>query len=244
MPEFEILCLANSRKHQGRCVAGIRLDGEGWLRPAGWNAEGTLYSNDYFLADGTETGVLDVLRIGCVRPRPEVHHPENWLIKREPWTLLARPASEEIAPLLQHHLTPGQDLFGDTSDCILYRTLRETPISASLALVLPDEIRWGVHAKPYGSRQFRVLFSLGSASYDLPLTDQNWEPRLNLLPPGMHHRLRAGLQPEEVILLTISLSEPFQKNIQAEKVCHKLVAAVIVLPAAWRDQIQTERRQI
>ncbi len=34
MPQFGIICLANSRKNGGHCVAGLRMDGGGWLRPS------------------------------------------------------------------------------------------------------------------------------------------------------------------------------------------------------------------
>ena len=30
MPVFDILCLANSNKMRGSCIAGLRLDGGGW----------------------------------------------------------------------------------------------------------------------------------------------------------------------------------------------------------------------
>jgi hypothetical protein len=32
MAQVDLICLANSRKLGGRCVAGLRLDGSGWVR--------------------------------------------------------------------------------------------------------------------------------------------------------------------------------------------------------------------
>jgi hypothetical protein len=49
MPTVEIICLANSRKHSGRCVAGLRTDGQGWIRPVGPSDNGTLFPWHYTL---------------------------------------------------------------------------------------------------------------------------------------------------------------------------------------------------
>jgi hypothetical protein len=71
MPKFEIICLANSRKLSGRCVAGILTDGSGWLRPVSANPDGTLFSHHYRLSDGTDAQVMDVLELELAQPRPE-----------------------------------------------------------------------------------------------------------------------------------------------------------------------------
>jgi hypothetical protein len=33
MPTFEMICLAKSSKRGGICIAGLKTDGSGWLRP-------------------------------------------------------------------------------------------------------------------------------------------------------------------------------------------------------------------
>jgi len=33
MPSVDLICLANSHKWNFRCVAGLRVDGGGWVRP-------------------------------------------------------------------------------------------------------------------------------------------------------------------------------------------------------------------
>lgn len=234
MPDFDIVCLANSRKHQGRCVAGLRLDGEGWIRPVGWSAEGTLFPQHYILPDETEAGLLDVLRIPCLKPRPEPHHPENWLLGQGAWQLISRPAPEEVVSLLRQYLVSGPAILGSTAESVPFRHVQERPITQSLALVAPDTLHWIVRQKASGERQLRVAFTLGDASYDLPFTDQNWEPRLQNLSPGNYEKSVVGLEPDERTLLTISLSEPFQKEVTAEKICYKLVAASIVVPRGWK----------
>jgi hypothetical protein len=42
LPTVEIVCLANSRKAGGRCIAGVRTDTGAWVRPVSSGREGTL----------------------------------------------------------------------------------------------------------------------------------------------------------------------------------------------------------
>ncbi|MCC7084716.1 MAG: hypothetical protein IT427_06885 [Pirellulales bacterium] len=63
MTPVEFLCMAYSRKHQGRCIAGLRTDGSGWVRPVSKQSDGTLTSARCQLYDGTPPQALDVLRV-------------------------------------------------------------------------------------------------------------------------------------------------------------------------------------
>src|SRR5205814_3195769 len=119
------------------CVAGIRTDGEGWIRPVAWNPEGTLSANHYRLPDGSEAGVLDVLRVNCIQPRPEAHHPENWLLASAKWKLVARPMPEDLLPLLQSHLVTGPALLGNTLDRVPFASFASNPAAHSLAVLRP-----------------------------------------------------------------------------------------------------------
>src|SRR5262249_30062103 len=91
---------------------------------------------------------------------------------------------------------------------------------------------WVIKTNAQGERRPRVAFRLQGVMYNLSLTDPAWERRLHDLPPGDHRRAAVGLLPDAAVLLTVSLSEPFQPEPAAETYCYKLVAAVIVLPPA------------
>jgi hypothetical protein len=67
MAQVDLICLANSRKLGGRCIAGLRLDGSGWVRPVGEAPDGTLYPADFMLRDGTESKLLSRWTKSCVR---------------------------------------------------------------------------------------------------------------------------------------------------------------------------------
>lgn len=224
MPTVDVICLANSRKRGGRCVAGLRMDGGGWVRPVSAEPEGVLQAWHYILTSGREAALLDVLKMRLVCPKPAPHHPENWLMDTGQWEPVARTALPGVLEVLQQSLAAGPELLGGTESRIEYKALLREPAAASLALVRPQELHWQIEESPQaGKRRTRAAFTLAGAPYSLPLTDPVWLKRQAGLPCGCH----PCEADEQEALLTVSLSEPFA----GDGFCYKLVAAVIVLPA-------------
>ena len=220
MPTLDVICLANSHKHGGRCVAGLRTDGGGWVRPVSVEPEGVLQAWHYTLAKGGEAALLDVLRMRLTSARPDPHHPENWLMDFGLWSLTARPLPQAARELLRQSLAPGPDLLGDCEGRTVYADLVKRPALASLALVRPEGLSWQVRQDGVtGKRRMRAVFRLAGAVYDLPVTDP---ARLKVLESHA-----PGLYPDGGVetLLTVSLGEPYGRN----GYCYKLVAAVIAL---------------
>lgn len=241
MPIIEIICLANSRKHSGRCVAGVRTNGKGWMRPVSVAPEGVLQERHYTLDDTSEAQIFDVIRIPCDKPRPQPHHPEDWLIRPETWELSTRRLSEEHIALLKASLAPGPELLGDLEDRIVYPATEGGEIVAgSLALVQPENLHFVVKARKTGERQVRVMFELAGAPYNLAITDVEWEPRLRSQEIGTYTLADFGVPPSETPLLTISLSEPLLSEIAAENRCYKLVAALFLAPAGWNPRTESQ----
>src|SRR5262245_8566645 len=117
MPVIEIICLANSRKHQGRCVAGLTTDGGGWIRPISNTPDGSLLAHHYTLTNGTEARVMDVLWMEVDQPRPENHHPENWIVGKAKWQLVRRAASiHDYKELFLRYRVQGPELLGNDAD--------------------------------------------------------------------------------------------------------------------------------
>ena len=75
MPWVDLICLANSRKHGERCVAGLRLDGRGWVRPISDADDGRLFRPQYTFSDGREFGLLDVVRVPLLGAAPAPFQP-------------------------------------------------------------------------------------------------------------------------------------------------------------------------
>ena len=231
MPVFEIICLANSRKHGGRCVAGLRTDGQGWLRPVGSSEDGTLSPEHYTLRPSGEVRIFDRLLVGCLKPQPEPHQPENWVIDGTPWKLGDPLTPPELAKIIQPHFVQGPALLGSESDRIPFASFSDRPVPTSLALVLPEHLQWKIATARTGGRRLRSLFTLGGADYDLAVTDPVWEQRLEKLSEGTFPAGAVGLKAEDRILLTVSLGEPFLKD----NCCYKLIAAVTILPPSLRS---------
>src|SRR5438445_12325138 len=152
MPIVDILCLANSRKHGGRCIAGLRADGTGWIRLVSREPNGVLFDRDFALRGGSVPRLLDLLRIRCSDPHPGPHHPEDWYITVSRWELLARPAPVSAVELLRAALAAGPALLGDTKERLAYLALETSPLSASLALLAPDSMNCIIAVNPLGER--------------------------------------------------------------------------------------------
>lgn len=224
MPAFEVVCLANSTKLGGRCVAGLRTDGGGWVRPIGHRDGGQLYSGEYSLTDGSEAQVLDVVHMDLQEAAPDAIQPENWLISDSQWTLVERPASSGHREILLSSVHGQPELFGSTSDRISEATLEAKPPGYSLALVRPELLRWYVDTSYSGGLQARADFSIAGQNFDLAVTDPAMATQIKNLGRGYHAISKTGLSDSDDVLMTVSLGEPLNG------VCYKLVAAIFNVP--------------
>jgi hypothetical protein len=112
---------------------------------------------------------------------------------------------------------------GHVFDRVNCAALDDRPAQTSLALIAPVDLRWQIRLTEDFKIRTRALFRLGHVRYNLSVTDPVWERRLRSLPEGDHDLIDAGVGPNQKVLLTISLGEPFHGD------CYKLVAGVIVI---------------
>ena len=80
-----IVCLANSRKAGGRCVAGFNLlngsrQGD-WIRPISDRLKGELSRREQAYDDNNEPALLDVIDIPLKAAKPSAYQRENWVIE-------------------------------------------------------------------------------------------------------------------------------------------------------------------
>ena len=216
---LEILCLANSRKLGGRCVAGVRLDTREWVRPVSSHPQGTLYAADYALDAGRDIDLLDVARIPIGQPAPQPTQPENVLLDAGTWRHVRALHRAEVEPIVEPLIATGPDLLGSVGD----RVAAASAQRASLTLVESESLEWQVTSTQDGRRQLRARFALAGHPYNLAVTDPSWEESTRGLPIGWHPRTVGGTKASDRILLTVSIGEPFQGH------CYKLVAAIVRL---------------
>ena len=222
MAHFDIVCLANSRKLGGHCVAGLRLDGAGWVRPVGAPADGVLWPRDYTLTTGKAVRPLEVVKVSVRSHRPAPHQPENWVIDGAPWAPSACPARATLLSVLRQGVVAGPELLTGCADRVPYARFEKDPAAASLALVAPEDLYLYHHMKASGKLQAHGRFSLGAPDrltlYDLPITEPHWQDAMRRYNP------RTLRQADAKFLVTISLSEPYAEE------CYKLIAAIMPLP--------------
>jgi hypothetical protein len=202
-----VLCLANSKKLGGRCAAGLRRDGTGWVRMVSKLHNGILNAAHVFLNNGNEAALLNVLEIGFTKPKPAVHQPENWLLDGSVWKLHAKQDVQDWAAILRKAIVPGPELLRGCADRVSYAELQQQHAEASLALIAPEKLDLLLIKKPEGKLQVRGRFWLGNQTatceYNLSMTDPIWEKKI--LQEGNQHLSQA----DRKFLVTISLGEPF-----------------------------------
>src|SRR5687768_5938409 len=78
-----MVCLANSRKLSGRCVAGKELNegspGE-WIRPVSDRPHQEVSEYERHYQDGKDPRVLDIINTPLKRHQPATYQSENWLL--------------------------------------------------------------------------------------------------------------------------------------------------------------------
>jgi hypothetical protein len=209
MPTQEMIVLANSRKMGGRCVAGISLQSEEWVRPVSSRPEGELSPRDCAI-DGRPPRTLDVVRFQYRRRLGDLAQPENVLIDGGDWELLGEVEPAEAYERLRPYLSPGPGLLGGTEKGVSEAAVAQQGLKASLALVEPDSIEF-VSREPFhpgGPRKARAVFELRSQRWDLGITDSVVAPPLRRLESGVYSPTDLGFPTPGHILLTISITEP------------------------------------
>lgn len=214
--EVELLCLANSRKYGGRCVAGIDLDSGEWIRPISDRKHGELRADQYVTDRAHDPTPLDIIRITVREHVPDPHQPENWLLADDDWKRLHDEPNDTAVEELTAAITAGPELFGDTRGSIGYEQLEQSPVEESLTLVRPDSATF--YREEFDSPA-RLQFEISGEPYDLAVTDPEWRTEV----PKKHTSVKRYLEDHEDVLLTISLGEEYEQT----GCCHKLVAAII-----------------
>ena len=219
-----IVCLANSRKLNGRCIAGIQLTERGrgpWIRPvsAREHEEVSEYERQY--QDGSDPQVLDIIDVPLLEPRPNPHQPENWLLDPEVyWERVDRLPSADLDRLVDTQGTLWLNGFhtqAGQNDHVPIERAGES--DSSLKLLHVDDVQLRVFApgEAFGNTKRRVQarFQLNRSQYWLWVTDPVVERAYLARPNG---EFEVGPQ-----FLTVSLGEPFNGF------CYKFVASIIGL---------------
>ncbi len=217
-----IVCLANSRKLHGRCIAGREWDNTQagpWIRPVSnrEHEEVSEYERQY--EDGSDPQALDVIDIPVLEHKPRGYQTENWLLDPEYYWEKAGKLSSFDLPALLDEVAPlwidGYSTYNGLNDYILLE--KAVSLENSLRLLHIDRLYLRV-CKPgeaFGNNKRRVQgrFAHADREYALWVTD-----------PGFERKYLRKLDGDYEIgecFLTVSLGEPYGGA------CYKLIAAII-----------------
>ncbi len=216
-----IVCLANSRKLSGRCVAGKELlegDNPGdWVRLVSDRdyEEVSEYERQY--EDGSDPRVLDVIDVPIKEPRPKSYQSENWLLDPNYyWERISRVARND---LWQFTDTEGPLWINEfsTHHGRNDRIPSANSLDSSLRLIWVEGLELSVSAPgaDFGDFKRRVQgrFRYEGTDYWLRVTDPDYETRYLQEPNDIY--------PIGERFVTVSLGEPYRGY------AYKLIAAII-----------------
>ena len=218
-----IVCLANSRKLSGRCVAGREWVGGKaagpWIRPvsARPSQEVSEYERQY--EDGSDPKVLDIVGVSVLAQRPDKWQTENWTIDAERyWKKLGRFSWFDLPRLLdppEPLWIDGHSTYNGANDKVPMELMGR--VSSSLRLVHLERLRLRVFApgEAFGNSKRRVqaVFSHAGSDYRIWVTDPVYERKYLSKLDGEYETGEC--------YVTVSLGEPYGGS------CYKLAAAVI-----------------
>ena len=218
-----IVCLANSRKLSGRCIAGKELFPDGtpgqWIRPvsARENEEVSEYERQY--EDGSDPRLLDVIDVPILGTTPKKFQTENYLLDPDEYWEKVRTFTTDALETLTDAV-PSLWINGDSSyhgfnDRVAIEIANGLEDSLCLIKVNRLELVVSQPGKDFGNprRSVQGRFTYRDVSYWLRITDPIYERQYLQQPDGSYILGDA--------FLTISLGEPYRGH------TYKLIAAVI-----------------
>ena len=210
-----IVVLANSKRPEGQCVAGIDLATGQWVRIITRQGDGIPSFRCFF--DGKFLALCDILQVDLTRPRRVAQfQKENQVLVNWNWKIIGhmppsdlRPFVRDASPILHNH-----------ADRVAPTELEALPTDRwiSLELIHPRKLSFGRNR--FDDHRWIASFEdKAGVAYSLRVTD-----------PIVAGRLEEGESICPDCLLTVSLTKPWTHDAKEKApLCYKLAAAVITL---------------
>jgi Dual OB-containing domain len=164
------VCLANSKKEGGRCLAGIELNDKNrakieagrpkWIRPICKTQHGEV--PEYLIR---HIGILDVVEVDTTDyPLEKSFQSENVYFRQKTINVIGQFSADEISPLCS-----GENLIFRNPG----KTLSEQEIAdLDYSIVLIKTNKFEIHKMIFeGKHGLRLVFTHCGNEYDLPVTD-------------------------------------------------------------------------
>lgn len=220
----KIVCLANSRKPSGRCLAGREILNNayvGWVRPVSARPSAEISLEERRYENGSDPQILDVIQIQMIGAVPRVHQTENHMIDAAVyWSRIGAIGWNDLAALAERPAAlwiNGDSTYHGTNDRVNHQLAPQ--LQNSLYLIRPEAVNVQVQTEGgvFGpaKRRVRSDFRYNGVGYNFivtdPVAEQVFLARDN------------GVYPLNNVYLCVSLTEPYD----GDHCCHKLVATII-----------------
>jgi hypothetical protein len=221
------VCLANSFKTTGRCLAGREILPDGsfgpWLRPVSRRPTAEVQLWECLYRNNETPKLLDLIEVQLLRPAPHNHQTENHVIDNaREWTKAGQLGWAALQQLVEQPRMLWRNT-GHTSSGIRNCLSRSEAAQEhhSLVLIRTESLR--LHIAPkcgyQKHRNHQADFYYRGVNYSLKLTDPSAIEAFLAKPAGTYSLHN--------VYLCISLTEPWEKD---NNRCHKIVAAVFCNP--------------
>jgi hypothetical protein len=156
---MEMLFMANSKKYNEHCIAGIDVDSKVWVRPVSQRDHGEFGGNVV-----RNISILDVLEFNVVSDCSESFQCENVLIDESSIKKIGY--VEPSANIFNKFLYSGDRIFGNRGKAVHKDEIFKLNHSLEFIKVVDYRI-----TKYPDKHQVRIEFDYNGCWYDLPVTD-------------------------------------------------------------------------
>lgn len=222
---MKIICLANSYKRHGRCIAGININSAEWIRPVSSLEDGKLPLDDIH-TQVDRIWLLDIIDIPIDRSQKLGYEVENYGYYHLPWQITDKAKVIDLLPYCEDTL-----LYPEFDRAIPYEYLRQQSPLRTLQLIEVKSLQCYRDARNRGKgRILDEKYNL--TSIEISITDPLMLKKLDYQESYTCHGL-----------ICLSLSQPWQKSPQDELMCYRLIAGIIELPSQL-EKILTQMERI
>lgn len=229
----DIVILANSRRHNGHCIAGKDINTDEWIRPINILGRGqtridqaAFLDSDFLKLVGDPVGprLLDCVRIGFGKKCGNYCQPENQYIDGNPWEKLQSFSHTRIPGLIDGPSTRFIGKDDQYSDYIPSSEIKIRPLKHSLNFIrITRNFNYTeiIHTISFrGNPQHRLKFEYESKVYNLVITDYAYEH----LTPELRYDYDKIF---EDCYVTIGVGEVYKPQSRNEELHYRLIVGII-----------------
>jgi len=221
MAKVEVICLANSPKPGGRCVAGYCSE-IGFVRLVADERGAALSRQETKLDTGVELNPLVSFWVELGHHVPLNFQPENWLLVPGSFEFAGAWAPTDDLSFLLDLCDDSPVLLEDDSPSVPMSWTKVNGFEQSLTLVHVHSPRFGSMKRADRNPRWFCEFTFDGQTYNLAVTDEQVKERIQ--------DANGNLETASEWIFTISLGEPYKGH------HYKLVASAIELPATRRPE--------